>query len=222
MNKLTSKIRLILDKNEYQGFYAWTVFFLIVGGIFLVVSSSNNQDFSRDSSLPTPSTSNNIVLNAGAGESVPIHATLSRKLKNGTILAKDSFWSENSFWSGEGTLEVSNGTVYDSVLKLVASKTGSLVYFVYISANNNYTIKNIPDGSYRVLFSSGVDWDGKMFTRNRSNKSFDDDFEYTTDVYSDDEYEHTKYTTYNLTLNPVVGGTAQTDNIDQSIFDAYQ
>lgn len=318
MDKLTRKTWLLLDKNEYQGFYAWAVFSLVVGGVFFVVSNSNGRDYTDYSALPAPkptplptktSTGDSgtfrgsayqtpwgnavasitvangkitgvtmpqvppsppseyaapyliqqalaagsaniqgvsgatytsiafksslesaiLLANTTAGAQgkatvisspassvvTPTPVLLNRKLRNGTYLGGDIFSS------GEGTLKVSNGTAYDSVLKLVTSKTGERINYVYISANSNYTIGNIPDGSYRVLFSSGMDWDGKKFTRNRSSQSFDDSFDYTTDVYSDGGYEHTRYTTYNLTLNPVVGGTAQTANIDQNIFDTY-
>jgi hypothetical protein len=140
-----------------------------------------------------------------------------RKLPNGTVLKEAS-----SYLDGLGILKITNGTADDSVVKLVTSKTGRLVYFAYIAANSEFTINNISDGNYRLLFSSGKDWDGSMFTREQGYSSFGDAFDFITTKYSDEEYEHTKYSTFEVTLNPVIGGTATTNKIDPNTFGAYQ
>ncbi len=216
MTEFIRKIYIVLDKREYQGLYAWSVFSLVVIGItcFITFAITNNNP-SEHPTLPTPTISDNTIYRTASIEQKPIPEK--KGLKNGTVLAKN-----NLDLKGLGTLKIDNGTSNDSVVKFITTETGRLVYFVYISANSSYTIENISDNSYKVLFSSGTNWDGKVFTKNRSNQSFDDKIDYITYTYSDSEYEHTKYTTYNLTLNPVIGGTAQTSEIDKNIFDGYQ
>jgi hypothetical protein len=132
-----------------------------------------------------------------------------RYLSNGTVL-----YSSSSAFNGEGDLSISNGSGSDAVVKLITS-SGSKVYSVYIRTNNSYTIKNINDGIYRVLFSFGSDWDSgqKKFLVNPSAEAFDDTFDFqTTD---------TQASGYRITLNPVEGGKATTNPIDPSTFDKY-
>ena len=131
-------------------------------------------------------------------------------LPNGTVL-----YASPSL-NGLGILTITNGTSLDATVKLITSGVGGQkVYWVYIRANNSYSIKNINDGIYRVLFSSGSNWDvgQRKFLVNPSAEFFDDNFDFET--------SDTQSTRYTLTLNPVVGGTATTSTIDPSEFDKY-
>jgi hypothetical protein len=132
-----------------------------------------------------------------------------RYLPNGTVLFK----SPSSF-GGPGILSISNGSGSDAVIKLITSG-GKKVYSVYIRANNSYSIKNIDDGVYRLLFVFGSDWDSgqKKFLVNPSAEAFDDTFDFET--------VDNQYVEYSITLNPVTGGKATTNPVDLNIFDKY-
>jgi hypothetical protein len=95
-------------------------------------------------------------------------------------------------------------------VKLITS-AGVKVYSVYISANGNYSIKNINDGIYRVLFETGSNWDTDtgVFLINPSAEEFDNNFDFN------------KYGEYDISLNPVSGGTAVTPSINPSEFNQY-
>lgn len=129
-------------------------------------------------------------------------------LPTGTVLKRLS-----GHLQGNGTLEIDNGTSQDAVAKLITG--GTSVYTVYVKANSNYTIENISDGTYWLAFSGGINWDSstKKFTQNISFSSFKDTFDFETTA--------TQYTTYSITLNPVAGGTAQTDTVNSDQFSAY-
>ena len=136
-----------------------------------------------------------------------------RYLASGTVLFK----SLSSF-DGSGILTISNGSGSDAVIKLITNG-GKKVYSVYIRANNSYSIKNIDDGIYRLLFSFGSDWDSgqKKFIVNPSAQAFDDTFNFqTTRDQSGIEYDD-----ISITLNPVAGGNAIANPIDPSTFDKY-
>jgi len=110
-------------------------------------------------------------------------------------------------------LQISNGTSYDAVAKLI--RDGASVLTIYIKANSTYTMENINDGTYWLAFAQGTDWnpDTKKFNRNTQTSAFDDTFVFeTTD---------TRYSGWEVTLNPVAGGTAQSSDIDPSQFDQY-
>jgi len=129
-------------------------------------------------------------------------------LSNGTILKKN-----NIYIKGDGELQIKNGTSLDAVAKLI--RGGTSVLTVYIKANSTYTMLNISDGTYWLAFAQGVDWDSttKKFKRNKQYSVFEDTFYFIT-TYSE-------YTVFEVTLNSVIGGTAETDDIPGSQFDQY-
>lgn len=123
------------------------------------------------------------------------------------------------YLQGSGELLINNGTSNSAVAKLVEVNTNRSVATVYIEANSEYTLKSISNGVYKLVFNLGHDWDtiSKKFTRNSSYSVFQDKFDYTTST-SDNGYY---YSVFNVTLNPVLGGTAETNNINQEEFSNY-
>ncbi len=126
------------------------------------------------------------------------------------------FLNKNSYYlNGNGELEIRNGTNDDAVAKLVNINTNRSIATIYIGANNNYTLKNISDGNYKLVFNLGHDWDtiSKKFTKNSSYSVFEESFDFlTTSSY---------YSTFSVTLNPVLGGTAETNNVNPEEFSNY-
>lgn len=179
----------------------------ILFGIILIVWISSGDDSSYDSGgtkapLPPPTTQ----ISDGSVEFIP--STPDASLTNGTILKKN-----NTYLRGYGELEIKNGTGLDAVAKLI--RGGASVLTVYIKANSTYTMRDISDGTYWLVFAQGSDWDStfKKFKYNTQYSVFDDAFDFIT--------THDKYRTWEVTLNPVVGGTAETSNVAGSQFDQY-
>lgn len=121
---------------------------------------------------------------------------------------------------GLGKLTIKNGTSRDAVAKLVTGeadpKTWQTQRFVYVKANNSVTMEGIRVGTYRLAFMSGVDWDadGRKFLRETSSSLFDDTFE-----FKEEKTERgTRFSTVEVTLNPVAGGTATTSALPEGAF----
>tara|TARA_Y100000310_G_scaffold341968_1_gene443130 strand:+ start:50 stop:790 length:741 start_codon:yes stop_codon:yes gene_type:complete len=129
-------------------------------------------------------------------------------LANGTILKKSSV-----YLYGDGELQIKNGTSLDAVAKLI--RGGTSVLTVYIKANSTYTMTNISDGVYWLAFAQGLNWDSttQKFRRNVQYSAFEDTFDFET--------TNTQYTIFEVTLNPVIGGTAETSSVDPAQFNAY-
>jgi hypothetical protein len=189
----------------------------IVGSILLTVILSNIHNPSTPLPAPVPTSDTvasqrniNIptIPDVSTKPTIPVSPVTYNFLPNGTVLYK------SSSLNGSGILTITNGTDSDATIKLITSG-GWKVYWVYIRANNSYSIKNINDGIYRVLFVSGSNWDtaNNKFLTNPRGEAFDDNFNFETST--------DQYTRYTLTLNPVVGGTATTSSIDPSEFDKY-
>lgn len=113
---------------------------------------------------------------------------------------------------GLSTLAVTNGTTQDALVKLVTAGAKSTVRTVYVVRQSDWTIKGIAPGSYLLRFAVGNDWDPVLlrFQKNISFSAFEDPFDFVV--------TGGQYTTWEVTLNPVAGGTAQIDKIDPATF----
>lgn len=131
-------------------------------------------------------------------------------LSNGKIFYRDT----NNFW-GDGELRINNGSDSDAILKLVNIATNKSVLTVYIKAKSVYDIAKISDGNYKVLFNLGNDWNDqlKAFNQNSSYEVFEENLDFIT--------TNTKYSTFSITLNPVVGGDARTNDVKAEDFGTY-
>lgn len=144
--------------------------------------------------------------------------TESFSLPHGTILLKNA-----DRLKGLGELKVENGTRYDAVLKLVNLDINQSIYTVYIRSKSEYVINKINNGVYKILFCLGNDWDAKnlSFRKNLSFSEFERNFQFTTNEKIEGEYIKTIYTSLEISLHPVLGGTARTDSISEFEFDIY-
>jgi len=179
---------------------------ILFGIIFMIwIFSGDNSSYDSSSTkapLPLPSTQ----ISYDAIDLAPTTPAIS--LTNGTILKKN-----NSYLRGYGELQIKNGTNLDAVAKLI--RGGASVLTVYIKTNSTYTMLDISDGIYWLAFAQGLDWDSttQKFKRNTQYSVFENTFDFTTTY---DEYQ-----TFEVTLNPVIGGTAETLAVDPQQFDAY-
>ena len=132
-------------------------------------------------------------------------------------LINSIFKKNNIYIKGDGELQINNGTSLDAVAKLI--RGGTSVLTVYIKANSNYTMLNISDGTYWLAFAQGLDWDSttKKFRRNKQYSVFEETFNFITTEDSNYYYP----SGFEVTLNPVIGGTAETEDIPGSQFDQY-
>lgn len=140
----------------------------------------------------------------------PPTATLApRRLANGQAV------KDTSVLHGFGRLWITNGTDRDAVAVLSpapGSKTLPVVLAIYVQAGQTTKIDSIRDGTYELAFTTGEDWDAATgrFTRRAAYTQFDDTFEFKT--------ADTTATSWSVTLQPVAGGTATTESLNESEF----
>ena len=139
-------------------------------------------------------------------------------LANGKVISSLSY-----YLNGNGKLVIKNGTNDDAVVKLIRSSIDKSVYTAYIRAKSNHTITSISDGNYELLFMHGKDWDNanQTFLVNKSYSKFTDDFYFTTQEVEQYDGVYEEYSVYEITLHPVIGGTAKTTDISIGEFDKY-
>jgi hypothetical protein len=116
-------------------------------------------------------------------------------------------------FSGKGELEIDNGLDLDAVGILSSVKEPKVpIIAVYISAGDSFTITGISDNVYILYFSVGESWDLKSnrFLEKSLYQKFNNQFEFTTTLE--------EYTTWEVTLHPVVGGEAQTFPVSENQF----
>jgi HEAT repeat protein len=119
---------------------------------------------------------------------------------------------------GNGELTVENGLSWDAVVVLSKiDNQNNIISSIYINAGDSYTISNIPDGTDTLFFKLGKDFDDKTkeFTITTRYVKFEEPlkFEISTNLWGESFSN-----TYKVTLYEVVGGNAQTEDIDKNEF----
>lgn len=112
---------------------------------------------------------------------------------------------------GRGELTIENGTSKDAVL-LLANLAEAPQVAIYVQSGERFTLTGIPDGEYVVFFAAGEGWlgDAGRFELPGGQQRFTDTVRYTS--------SSREYTTWTLTLHPVVGGTAETEALSPDEF----
>jgi hypothetical protein len=127
-----------------------------------------------------------------------------RRLPNGHFVRSRSR-------GGRGTLTIDNTSGSpDAVVTL--SKKKRAVISVYVRRGKKYKVTGIGDGSYKVFYVRGADWDGKArwFARDCEFQQFDDPLKFRT-INSATEI---RWDNWEITLHPVAGGRASTSDVD--------
>jgi len=201
-----TNIRAKNKRAEHPKFINYFIVLLIVFFVLFALSR-NKQLYNEDNSAKTTGV-NNSVENAKYYNSLP----------NGTII-----YSLPYYLAGKGRLKIDNGTNYDAVVKLVINNNNKAIIEVYVEAGDSYTIDNILDGKYMLLFMQGKNWSDEQqrFVLDRNCSKFVDVFDFVTKWTEQDDGILYEYPGYRVTLNPVYGGNAQTDNISEEEFDKY-
>jgi hypothetical protein len=118
---------------------------------------------------------------------------------------------------GYGSLKVTNGGGQNAVVLLqpLASPSGTRAMFVHRGESGDFT--RVAEGMYRVLFASGTNLNARSwrFCGQTSYSEFDDVV--TFGEVRDDN--GVSFSRFEVTLHPVVGGTAKRRDIPPSAFE---
>lgn len=128
-----------------------------------------------------------------------------RRLGNGTFI------KQTMPRNGDGELEINNGQDLDAIVVLTTLNDAP-IFAVYVQARHQFKIEGISDGTYKLFFMLGEDWDSAAgrFTRKARYQVFEDVFRYTT--------TSTTATIWRITLHAVAGGTGRTDSVNPQNF----
>lgn len=118
--------------------------------------------------------------------------------------------------SGRGRLTIANGRTDDAAAILAVLETGSPIVAAFIRAGETFTITDIPDGDYALYFSLGDDWhrEREEFTTDVRRARFEDTLTFETTRSG----TTVTYSTFEVTLHAVEGGTAATQDVPASEF----
>ncbi len=133
-----------------------------------------------------------------------------RSLPNGSRITPDSPTD------GHGVLEVQNGTSEDAVLSLYGSAADETIRDVYVQARHSVRMTGIPEGTYQLAYTAGLDWDegDAVFRCDPEYAEFEREF-----VFSEERNrEGIQYHSITVTLHPVVGGNIRTRKMSRQEF----
>ncbi|MEV0629048.1 hypothetical protein [Nonomuraea wenchangensis] len=130
-----------------------------------------------------------------------------RRLGNGSFVRRGSF-------GGRSSLEIDNGATRDAVVTVMRGK--SKAFSVYVRRKATFKVKGVRDGSYKIYFTHGVDWDGrnKAFTRQCSFERFQKSVTFRTTVTA----TQIRWHDWRVTLHAITGGNARTAPVDPESF----
>ncbi len=111
--------------------------------------------------------------------------------------------------NGDGELRMESGNSSDSVVILIAPD-GYHKQVTYLRGGDSYHADGIADGIYELYVSSGSDWNGQEFEHNATYLKFVDPLVYNP--------PRGRYVTWEVTLQPVAGGNAETEPVDENEF----
>lgn len=139
--------------------------------------------------------------------SVKVPKRRTRRLANGAFI-------RNGGRGGRGYLRIRNGLSQDAVVTLVQGK--SKVLSVYVRKRKTYQINSVRDGTYRIYYTTGEDWDrsARTFTRDCAFRRFEKSVRFRT--------YRTGYVirwhNWSLSLHAVIGGNARTRSVKPKDF----
>ena len=129
--------------------------------------------------------------------------------------------------TGSGELTVDNGTSAHAIAKLIDTLTDKKVCSIYIQPSTQFTLSNVPDGRYKLIFCFGGETlqgsDG--FLAPTSSSEFENRLDFQTITKrtpTDDGVEiRTSTSVLRITLHEVLSGNAETDRISLADFNKY-
>ncbi len=124
---------------------------------------------------------------------------------------------------GLGKLKITNGCPSHAVVKIVDTIKDRAVHVSFVRANSNHTVLDIPDGSYRLLFATGRGWDDvdSKFSERDGASAFDEPLIFSTREERQVDGVYSTTSRFEITLNPVRGGTAHATKMSKQEFDKY-
>ncbi|MEV0231432.1 hypothetical protein [Nonomuraea sp. NPDC050786] len=130
-----------------------------------------------------------------------------RRLGNGSFVRRSTL-------NGRSSLEVDNGGTRDAVVTVV--KGGSKTFSVYVRKKSKFKVRGVRDGTYKIYFTHGVDWDGKRkaFTRECSFEKFEKSVKFKTTFTA----TQIRWHDWRITLHAISGGNARTAPVDPDDF----
>lgn len=117
---------------------------------------------------------------------------------------------------GHGKFTAKNGSDKDAVVRLSDIVTDQTVRWFFVQAGSSADVEQIPQGSYRVSFTTGLNWieSEDRFSWHPSYIEFEKTF-----VYAERQHvEGIESQKYRVTLNPVLFGNARTKEITREEF----
>jgi hypothetical protein len=128
---------------------------------------------------------------------------------------------KNELSRGYGTLTITNGTSNGAIVKLVSTQLNRSVFTAFVAPNSNYMVRNVPNGTYRLAYAIGRRFNAltDTFDRLYGISVFDKFLTYDTQVVEETDGVRTYYHTFEVTLQPVAGGSARTSPLAAQSFE---
>jgi hypothetical protein len=208
------------------------VIIYIVNGISNETSGkSNRSETSYNSSSGNSNYSSNSYSSSSYNHSTTNNPTYSEPIRTkskykGNQLSNGSSPLDGCFgkgrYAGQAWITFKNSNVSDAIVCLVRVSSGKTIRNEYIRAGTNFTMNQIPSGTYYLKVYYGNDWNPTKENFCGTTGAFDSDEHFSkSDNYSDYiEVENSEYsyTTGEITLYTVANGNMSSERMSASEF----
>jgi hypothetical protein len=114
---------------------------------------------------------------------------------------------------GLGVLKVDNRSDDEAVVRLV-NGGGRVIRSMFVGPQSLAVLRRIPDGTFSLVFQTGQRWNKSRFCEPHQTAKFREPLDFTERPTSEGTY----FSRYEVTLQPVPGGTAAIDQMDPDQF----
>jgi hypothetical protein len=131
-------------------------------------------------------------------------------------LSTGTSFCESNQETGNGILEIENGTTEDAALRLYDVSSEQIIRCLFVKAHDSLRVTGIPEGIYGLKYTTGLDWrvDSETFRWLPSYSRFERQFLYSEERRGNE----IQYHEIRVTLHPVIGGNVRTISISREEF----
>jgi hypothetical protein len=182
---------------------------VVIAFVIFSGDSFRKRDAQRVNNDSPPSVGDQATQREPKVEIPAIRPTIYHTLATGTRLDKDISTD------GHGRLTVENGTDEDAAVRLYDSSDDPIRSF-FVQAHSTGRVGRIPEGPYRLAFTTGLDYVELDDSFRWQPEYFD--FDKTFVFVEQNDSEGIRYKTVSVTLHPVIDGNIQRRSITKEQF----
>lgn len=208
-------------KSKREKFVAFIIIFLIT---FFTYKEAIEPALNRNKQQTEKKSSSDNNKNVPSIEKVSEYK--GNHLENGDSPYSKYFGSQKYNFEYDSYILIYNGTQQDAIVIFQDVVTNMVIRNSYVNKNSYYTVKNFPEGIYRMKCVYGNDWNPNLYYKKQKIGMFETNVSFSSQSNPEDYFNMMIEKTdngyyvpsYQVTLHKVENGNMKTEKISKSDF----